>query len=99
MRSLLWLFDTVISIYVWIVIAQIVLGWLIQFGIVNARQPFVAQVGEFLWKVTEPALAPIRRRLPDLGGIDISPMVLIIALYFIRMLVFEMFSGLAMRGI
>jgi len=97
MRSLLWLFDTVISIYVWIVIAQIVLSWLIQFGIVNARQPFVQQVGEFLWKVTEPVLGPIRKRLPDLGGIDISPMVLIIALYFIRMLVFEMFAGMAYR--
>ena len=94
MRSLLWLFDTVISIYVWIVIAQIVLGWLIQFGIVNARQPFVAQVGEFLWKVTEPALAPIRRRLPDLGGIDISPIVLLIGMQFLGMLVTRIFVNL-----
>lgn len=91
MRALLWLFDTVISIYIWLVIAQIALSWLIQFGIVNARQPFVMQVGDFLYRVTEPALGPIRRRMPDLGGIDISPMVLIIGLMFIRMLVHELF--------
>lgn len=93
MRSLLWLFDTIISIYIWLVIAQIVLSWLIQFNIVNARQPFVMQIGEFLYRVTEPALGPIRRRLPNLGGIDISPVILIIALTFIRFLVFEMFGS------
>lgn len=91
MRSLLWLFDTVVSIYIWIVIANIVLSWLIQFGIVNARQPIVLQIGEFLYRATEPALGPIRRRLPNFGGIDLAPMVLIIALVFIRMLVTEMF--------
>ena len=91
MRSLLWLFDTVVSIYIWIVIANIVLSWLIQFGIVNARQPFVQQIGEFLYRATEPVLGPIRRRLPNFGGIDLAPMVLIIALVFIRMLVTEMF--------
>jgi YggT family protein len=98
MRALLWLFDTVISIYIWLVIANVVMSLLIQFGIVNARQPFVQQVGEFLYRVTEPALAPIRRRLPNLGGIDIAPMVLIIALVFIRMLVNEMFFTL-IRGV
>jgi YggT family protein len=90
MGALLWLFNTVISIYIWLVIGNALLSILIQFGIVNARQPFVQQVGEFLYRVTEPALAPIRRRLPNLGGIDISPMVLIIGLVFIRMLVNEM---------
>ena len=54
------------------------------FNIVNARNPFVASVGDFLHKVTEPALRPIRRFLPDLGGIDISPIVLFIIIYFIR---------------
>jgi len=93
MRALFWLFDTIISIYIWLVIANVVLSFLIQFGIVNSRQPFVQQVGEFLYRVTEPALAPIRRRLPNLGGIDIAPMVLIIALVFVRMLVGELFFG------
>ena len=94
MRAVYWLFETVISIYIWLVIANVVLSFLIQFGIVNARQPFVQQVGEFLYRVTEPALAPIRRRLPNFGGIDIAPMVLIIALVFVRMLVGELFFGL-----
>lgn len=94
MHSLLWLFNTVISIYIWIVIANIALSWLIQFGIVNARQPFVQQVGEFLFRATEPALSPIRRRMPNLGGIDLGPMVLIIALMFTRMLVNEMFISM-----
>ena len=98
MRALLWLFDTVISIYIWLVIAQIILSWLIQFNIVNARQPFVMQVGEFLYRVTEPVLGPIRRRLPDLGGIDISPMILIIGLTFIRYLVFELFGSFGLVG-
>jgi len=87
MRAFLWLFDTLISIYIWLVIAQIVMSWLIQFGIVNARQPFVMQLGEFLYRVTEPALAPIRRRMPNLGPVDISPLVLIIGLLFVQRLV------------
>ena len=95
MRALLWLFDTVVSIYIWLVIGRVLLDLLIQFGIVNSRQPLVAQIGEFLYRVTEPALAPIRKRLPYLGGIDITPMVLIIALTFIRYLVFELAGPLA----
>jgi YggT family protein len=98
MRALLWLFDTVISLYTWLVIGQIVISWLIQFGIVNARQPFVMQISEFLFRVTEPVLGPIRRRLPDFGGIDISPVILLIGLYFIRLLVHDMASSL-MRAI
>lgn len=98
MRALLWLFDTVISIYIWLVIGQIALSWLIQFGIVNSRQPFVMQIGEFLYRVTEPALAPIRRILPNFGPIDLSPLVLILGLTFIRMFVGEMFITL-MRAI
>ena len=94
MRALLWLFDTVISIYIWLVIGQIALSWLIQFGIVNARQPFVMQIGEFLYRVTEPVLAPIRRILPNFGPIDLSPLVLILGLTFIRMLVSEMFYSM-----
>lgn len=98
MRAFLWLFDTVISIYIWLVIGQIAMSWLIQFGIINARQPFVMQVGEFLYRVTEPVLGPIRRRLPNLGGIDISPMLLIIGLMFIRMLGHELAFSL-MRAV
>ncbi len=89
MNSLLWLIDTLISLYVWILIASAILSWLVAFNVVNPHNPFVRNVGEFLWRVTEPVLAPIRRILPNLGGIDISPVILIIGLYFIRNLLFE----------
>lgn len=95
MRAFLWLFDTLVSIYIWLVIARVILELLIQFGIINSRQPLVAQIGEFFYRISEPALAAIRNRLPNLGGIDISPMVLIIGLTFIRYLVFEMVGPLS----
>ena len=91
MNPLLWLFDTVVSLYIWMVVAQAVLSLLIGFGIVNARQPLVSSIGEFLYRVTEPALAPIRRRMPNLGPVDISPMVLIIGLLFLMRLVHWVF--------
>jgi YggT family protein len=96
MRSLLSLFDTVISLYVYILVASAVLSWLVAFNVVNARNPVVAQIGEFLYRITEPALRPIRRILPNLGGIDIAPIILILGLFFIRNLVFELVGGLAL---
>ncbi|MCZ8269869.1 MAG: YggT family protein [Beijerinckiaceae bacterium] len=91
MNPLLWLLDTVVSLYIWMVVAQAVLSLLIGFGIVNARQPLVSSIGEFLYRVTEPVLAPIRRRMPNLGPVDISPMVLIIGLLFLMRLVHWVF--------
>jgi YggT family protein len=89
MYAFLNLVSTVISIYVWLLIAQAVLSWLVAFGIVNRYNRVVATIGDFLWRVTEPLLRPIRRVLPDLGGIDISPVVLILLLWFVRNLMFE----------
>lgn len=89
MRSVLLLIDYVISLYVWVLIASVVLSWLVNFNVVNTHNRFVYQVVDFLYRVTEPALRPIRRVLPNLGGIDISPIVLILALYFLRNLLFE----------
>ena len=93
MRSLLWLFDTIISLYIWVLIASAVLSWLVAFNVVNTRNPVVAQIGDILYRVTEPALRPIRRFMPNLGGVDISPIILIIGLIFIRNLAFEMFGS------
>lgn len=93
MRSLLWLFDTVVTLYVYVLIASAVLSWLVAFNVVNIRNPIVAQIGEVLYRLTEPALRPIRRIMPNLGGVDISPVILILGLFFIRMLVFEMFAA------
>jgi YggT family protein len=96
MRSILWLFDTVVTLYVYILIASAILSWLVAFNVVNERNPIVAQVGEFLYRVTEPALRPIRRILPNLGGIDISPIILILGLFFLRNLVFELVGAIAL---
>ncbi|MGL5362125.1 MAG: YggT family protein [Bosea sp. (in: a-proteobacteria)] len=93
MRSILWLFDTLINLYIYILIASAILSWLIAFNVVNSRSPIVDRIGEFLYKVTEPALRPIRKILPNLGGIDISPIILIIGLIFLRNIVFELFGG------
>ena len=91
MYAFLHLVDTVITIFIWLLIAQAVLSWLVAFGVVNRYNRAVATIGDFLWRVTEPLLRPIRRVLPDLGGIDISPVILILLLWFLRDLMFEYF--------
>jgi YggT family protein len=92
MYALLSLIHTVITIYIWMLIIQAVLSWLVAFGIANRHNRAVAMVGDFLWRITDPLLRPIRRVLPDLGGIDISPVILILLLYFIDNLIFEYFG-------
>ena len=87
MNPFLWLILTIIDIYIWLLIAAAVLSWLIAFNVVNTRNPIVANVGEFLYRITEPALRPIRNLLPNLGGIDVSPVILIILLLFLKQLV------------
>jgi YggT family protein len=74
----------VIGLYIWVVIAGAILSWLIAFNVVNTHNRFVYQVADMLYRVTEPALRPIRRVIPNLGGIDISPVILILFLIFIR---------------
>ena len=95
MNPFLWLIDTIISIYIWLLIASAVLSWLIAFNVVNERNPIVHNVGEFLFRVTEPLLRPIRNMLPNLGGIDISPVILVIALLFLRQFIFWIYLRLA----
>jgi YggT family protein len=89
MYAFVHLVSTVISIYIWLLIAQAILSWLVAFGIVNRYNRVVNTIGDFLWRVTEPLLRPIRRVLPDLGGIDVSPVILILLLWFLRDLMFE----------
>ena len=84
MRAILDVILLALQIYVWLLIAAAVLSWLIAFNVVNTRNPFVHSVGEFLYRITEPALRPIRNLMPNLGGIDISPVILILILLFIR---------------
>ncbi|MGH6832745.1 MAG: YggT family protein [Methyloceanibacter sp.] len=74
----------VIDLYIWVVIASAILSWLIAFNVINTSNQFVRSVAEMLYRVTEPALRPIRSVIPNLGGIDISPVILILFLLFIR---------------
>jgi len=83
------LVDWVIKIYIWILIASAILSWLVSFDVVNRRNPLVNRVGQFLYQVTNPVLQPIRRVLPLIGGVDLSPLVVILLLWFIRNLLFE----------
>jgi YggT family protein len=69
-------------------IAAAVLSWLIAFNVVNMRNQFVAMVADFLYRITEPALRPIRNMMPNMGGIDISPIILIFIIIFIRYVIF-----------
>jgi YggT family protein len=87
MLALLWLLDTIIEIYVWLLIAQAILSWLLAFGVINRYNRGVSVIGDFLYRVTEPALRPIRAFLPNFGGIDISPVILILLLMFLRRLI------------
>ncbi len=84
MRAVLDIVLLVLQVYIWLLIAAAVLSWLIAFNVVNTRNPVVASVGEFLYRITEPLLRPIRNMLPNLGGIDISPVILILIILLIE---------------
>jgi YggT family protein len=86
-----WLVSTVIDLFIWLLIAAVVLTWLVAFNVVNTRNRFVYMLGDFLNRITEPALRPIRRLLPNFGGIDISPMVLILLLLFLQQLLSRLY--------
>jgi YggT family protein len=89
MVALAQLIDVVIQIYIWILIASAVLSWLLAFGIVNRYNPVVNRVGQFCNALTEPVLRPIRRVIPLIAGVDLSPLILILVLMFLRNLLFE----------
>jgi len=89
MLSLARLIDTVIDIYTWIVIAGAIMSWLVAFGVVNISNKFIRMVVDVLYRLTEPVLRPIRRILPNLGGVDVSPVILLLGLFFVRSLLWE----------
>ncbi|MDA7715407.1 YggT family protein [Pelagibacteraceae bacterium] len=92
MKSILILFDNIISLYIWILIINAIISWLVAFNILNTSNRFVYSVLDVSYKLTSPALNFIRRYLPNLGSIDISPVILILGLMFLRNFVFEMFA-------
>jgi YggT family protein len=81
---LIALVSTVIELYIWVLIIGVVASWLVHFRVINTSNRFVYYVLEFTYRATEPALRPIRRVMPDLGGVDVSPVVLILLLYFAK---------------
>ena len=89
MQSLLWLIITLIDLYIYVIIAMVILSWLFAFNVINFNNQFVRQLHHIITQLTEPVLGPIRRFLPDLGGIDLSPVVLLLGLMFIKNLIVE----------
>lgn len=93
MQSLLFLLSAVIDLYIWVILIQVILSWLIAFKVVNMQNQFVYTLGNMFYRLTEPALQPIRRFMPNLGGIDLSPVILILLLYFVQSLLHEYWPG------
>ena len=92
MKSIFILLDSFITIYLWVIIANALLSWLVAFNILNTQNRFVFSVLDTTYKLTDPILNKIRRFVPTFGSIDISPIILILALIFLRNLVFEIFA-------
>ncbi|MBW9072608.1 MULTISPECIES: YggT family protein [Agrobacterium] len=84
MLALFQTIDLALNLYTWVLIASAIFSWLYAFNVINSRNQFVNAIGSFLFNVTEPVLRPIRRILPNLGGIDISPIIVLLLIFFIR---------------
>ena len=92
MKSIFFLLDSIITIYLWIIIINAILSWLVAFNILNTQNRFVFSVLDTTYKLTDPALNKIRRFIPMFGSIDISPVILILFLMFLRNIIFEIFA-------
>ena len=92
MKSIFVLLDSIITIYLWIIIINAILSWLVAFNVLNTQNKFVYSVLDVTYKLTDPALNKIRRFIPTFGSIDISPVILILLLIFLRNLIFEIFA-------
>lgn len=94
MNAVLILLLTIINLYLFIVIVGVILSWLVTFNILNLSNQFVQIVMRFLMAAIDPVLRPIRSIIPDIGGVDLSPLILILFLYFIKNLIIEYGFGL-----
>ena len=86
MLALFQTIDLALNLYTWVLIASAIFSWLFAFNVINSGNQFVNAIGTFLYNVTEPVLRPIRRIMPDLGGIDISPIIVLLIIFFLRSL-------------
>ena len=87
MRALLDVVLLVLNLYTWVIIASAIYSWLYAFGVVNPRNQAVATIGKMLYQLTEPALRPIRRVIPNFGGLDISPIILLLIIFLIQRII------------
>jgi len=92
MKSIFILLDSIITIYLWIIIINAILSWLVAFNILNTQNRFVFSILDTTYKLTDPVLNKIRRFIPMFGSIDISPVILILFLMFLRNIIFEIFA-------
>ena len=95
MASFLAIFNLAVDLIFWIIIIQAILSWLVAFNVVNIRQPFVWQVWNTLNRLTDPLYRPVRRFLPDMGGIDLAPLVVIFGLFALQVVVNNNLAPLA----
>ena len=86
-HPVIWLILNLLNLYFYVILITVIMSWLIGFNVINGANPYVRQIGYALHRLTEPLLRPIRRFLPDLGGIDISPIFLLLALQFLQYLI------------
>ena len=93
MVALVNLITTIIQLYIWALLISIILTWLVQFNVINTSNRFVYTVGDFLYKITEPVLGRVRTIIPAIGGIDLSPILVILLLAFLKQLVPELLHG------
>ena len=92
MKSIFILLDSIITIYLWIIIINAILSWLVAFNILNTQNRIVFSILEATYKMTDPALNKIRKFIPTFGSIDVSPVILILLLMFLRNIIFEIFA-------
>jgi YggT family protein len=97
--ALLWIFNTVIGLFTFVIIAMVVMSWLVAFRVVNPRHPLAIQVDRILYALTEPVLGPVRRIIPPLGGLDFSPLIVLILLQAVQIAVNRIFETGSVLGV
>ena len=100
MRAVLDIILLILDLYRWVLIAMIIMSWLISFNVINTRNQFVAAVWRILNQLTEPVLGPIRRIMPNMSGLDLSPIILFIIIFFIQSVIgYYIYPAVARAGI
>jgi YggT family protein len=97
--ALLWIFNSIIGLFTFVILAMVVMSWLVAFGVVNPRHPIAMQVERTIYALTEPVLGPVRRIIPPLGGLDFSPLIVLLLLQALQIAVNRIFQTGSILGI